>query len=109
MEIGKHARREIADEHIAQRAAAQRGEHGHQQHAENIRPLIHGDHCAGHGKGCRSDSLADTENSVDIGHIAPSGNGLHPKPCREPEVSGLPTLYRLYSNFLCFKTAFTAS
>ena len=69
MEIGEHARRKIADEHVAQRAAAQRGEHRHQQHAENIRSPIHRDHRAGHGKSGRSDSLAKAENSVDIGHF----------------------------------------
>ena len=49
---------------MVQPACYARGQHEHLME----RP-IHRDHRAGHGKSCRSDSLAKAENSVDIGHF----------------------------------------
>ena len=68
MEMGEHAGRKVADDHIAQRAAAQRRDDGKKQHAEKIRSLVDGHHRAGDGKRRCTYPFADLKDKIQVGH-----------------------------------------
>ena len=55
----EHDRRYPSYEHVADNAAAERRSHRQKQYAEDIGPLLDGDHSPRHGKGCRADELKD--------------------------------------------------
>ena len=68
MEVGKHPRREVTNQHIAERSSAQCRKDRHQQNAEDIRSLVNGNHRAGNSEGRRADGFTELKDCVKIIH-----------------------------------------